>query len=246
MDGVTGVPEIAKITQVSEITIRRDFAELEKMGYIKRTYGGAKIINGRSTVVPFTLRKLRNRELKKELSHYAATMISDGECIAFDSGTTILEMTGFMQEFNALTVLTTSIYNALELIKNPNIKVMLPGGMLEGMEGSLRGELPITALQDFFVDKFFLCVGAIDSVSGLTEHDPEDAQIKSILIGQAKETILVLDSSKFESTAFKSVCAFECITKLITDKQPPEALFNQLKSVGTEIHVVSDGDVVVF
>ena len=243
MDGVSGVQEIAKITQVSEITIRRDFVELEKMGFIKRIYGGAKIISGRSTVVPFTLRKLRNREVKNKLAAYAATMISDGECIAFDSGTTILEMTGFMQEFNSLTVLTTSIFNAVELIKNPNIKVVLPGGMLEGMEGALRGELPITALQDFFVDKFFLCVGAIDSVSGLTEHDPEDAQVKSIIISKAKETILVVDSSKFECTAFKKVCSFECITKLITDMRPPEPLLNQLKSAGTEIHVILDGNI---
>lgn len=91
------ITELAKATKVSEITIRRDLMELENLGYIKRVYGGAVSINGRTTVIPLVLRKQRNQEAKKAIARYAVTLISDGECIAMDSGSTILEMTESMQ-----------------------------------------------------------------------------------------------------------------------------------------------------
>ena len=53
--GFVSVADIAKLTNVSEITIRRDMAEMEKQGLLKRVHGGAKSINGRTTVVPLSL-----------------------------------------------------------------------------------------------------------------------------------------------------------------------------------------------
>ena len=244
VNGFVSVTDIAKLTNVSEITIRRDMAEMEKQGLLKRVHGGARSINGRTTVVPFALRQTRNQPQKRRIAKYAESMICDGECVALDTGSTILHMTDYMEGYNLLTVLTTSIYNAARLMTNPNIRIVLPGGILEGQEGALKGELATRSLQDFFVDKFFLCVGAIDAAAGLTEHEPEDAQIKSIIISRTKENILVLDSSKFNTTAFKKVCHFDVISKMVTDKAPEGALLDAVKNAGVEIHVVAeDGSV---
>jgi len=233
------VTELAKATKVSKITIRRDLIELEKLGYIKRVFGGAVSVNGRTTVIPLVLRKQRNQEAKKAIARYAVTMISDGECIAMDTGSTILEMAEYMQNLNTSTVITTGFHCAGRLLSYPNIRVVLPGGILNSMEGALSGELAIQSLQSFYVDKFFLCVGAVDSSAGLTEHGLEDAQAKSIIISRAKENILVIDSSKFEKIAFKSVCGLDMISTVITDACPPPKLLEAFKMAGIITHIVS-------
>ena len=245
LDGPITVPDIALLTQVSEITIRRDLAELEQLGYLKRTHGGAVSINSRTMVVPFALRELRNQPAKQRIARYATNMIADGECVALDSGSTILEMTEHMERFNVLTVLTVSVFNAMRLMKNPKIRVVLPGGVMEGMEGILTGELTVRALEGFNMDKFFLCVGAVDVTSGLTDHGLEDAQMKTILISRAKEVILLADSSKFGVVAFKNVCYFDAVDKLITDAIPPQKVLEALKAAHVEVHVVGEDSVTV-
>jgi len=239
MKGSVTVADMAKIADVSEITIRRDFDEMEKQGYLKRVHGGAVSVNGRTTVVPYAIRQLKNQAEKCAIARHAATLISNGDSIALDTGTTILNMTDYFNHIETLTLLTTSFFVAAKLINNSKIRIVLPEGVLEGGEGALVGETVVKSLQDYFVDKCFIGVGAIDAAAGLTEHGLQDAQIKKIMISRSRETILLADSSKFNKIAFKQVSSLEQINKIITDKIPSPDICDAIKNANVELHIVS-------
>lgn len=97
-------------------------------------------------------------------------------------------------------------------------------------------------LRRYYVDRFFLAVGGIDSRVGLTEQNLEDADLKQVLIRNAKECILVADSSKFEQVGFAFVGGLDSIKQLITDRLPLEPLLDSLKRANVEIHIVPGAD----
>lgn len=233
------VAEMARLTNVSEITIRRDFDEMEKLGYLKRTHGGAVSVGGRTTIVPFAIRQCNHQDEKSAMAQYAATLIQDGDSIALDTGTTILAMADHLHRFNNLTVLTNSFHAASRLIYQPQIRVVLPEGVLDGQEGAVVGETVVKSLQDYYIDKCFFSVGAIDGAAGLTEHGFQDAQIKRIMISRAREAILLVDSSKFGKVAFKQVSPLTSIAKMITDQRPPGDLLDAAQRASVEVHIVS-------
>ncbi len=240
--GSVTVTELAEELNVADITIRRDLSELEKLGYLKRVHGGAIYVPGRSVVQPLPLRMQQNKTAKAVLGQYAASMISDGESIALDIGTTIINITDYLVDRRNLTILTSSIYIGSKLMNYPDIQVILPGGILRQGEGVLGGEVAVQALQGYYVDKLFLGMGAIDSETGLTEQSLDDALVKKVMMKNSKDVILVIDSSKFEKTAFGFVANLNEIDELITEQKPPEKLFNALKNANVTIHVVSTED----
>ena len=240
--GSVTVTELAEELNVADITIRRDLSELEKFGYLKRVHGGAVNVRSRSVAPPLPLRMQQMKEAKAAIGRYAAAMISDGESVALDIGSTVLEIADCLMGRRNLTILTASIYIASNLMNYPDIQIILPGGVLRQGEGVLSGELAVQALQGYFVDKLFLGVGAIDSEAGLTEHNLDDALVKKVLIKNSKDVILVADSSKFEKISFGFIANLNEINQLITEQRPPEKLYTALKRAGVTIHVVSTED----
>lgn len=82
------VSELAKLFGVSESTIRRDLAELEALGIIKRTHGGA-VNNFITSFEPsFAEKEDKFAKEKEYIGKLAASFIHDGDTIILDSGTT--------------------------------------------------------------------------------------------------------------------------------------------------------------
>jgi DeoR/GlpR family transcriptional regulator of sugar metabolism len=96
------------------------------------------------------------------------------------------------------------------------VRLILPGGIVRPVENSLVGEIARRNLELFFVDRLFLGAGAIDVTNGITEYSVDDAMIKQALISNAKEVVLVADSSKFLKTTFAFVAHLNQISHLIS------------------------------
>ena len=236
--GSVNISDLSKKMNVSEMTIRRDLDELEKMNLIRRIHGGAVISFGRSYEAPLISRQTQNNEGKRKIGKYAAEMICDGDSIALDVGSTTTEVARNIIGRNNLTILTPSLIIAGILVEQNNIRVIVSGGVLRPSELSLVGDLAYYAFKDMNVDKLILGAAGIDSKSGITEFNFEDAQVKKAMIKSAKEIILVIDSTKFEKTVFSFVTELNCIHHMITDQIPPPKLAAQLKDCGVILHVV--------
>jgi DeoR family transcriptional regulator, fructose operon transcriptional repressor len=235
--GSVSVVDLAARLGVSEMTIRRDLADLEKEGGIRRIHGGAVTARGRSYEPPFILRESENQEAKSEIGKYAASLIADGESIALDIGSTTLQIAQNLVGRRNLTVITSSLHIANLLYSQPDIRLILSGGMVRLGEASLTGDLAKYAYQSLYVDRLFLGVGAIDSQSGLTEYNWDDALVKQAMIRSAKEVILVADASKFDRVAFARVAALDVVHQIVTDRAPKDELLDTFNRFGILIHL---------
>ena len=241
--GSASVIELAANLDVSEMTIRRDLVELERVGLLRRVYGGAINSRGRSFEPPLAIRSEENRELKQRLGRYAAGMVIEGDSISLDIGSTIYAVAEHLKEVHNITVITPSLSIGGLFLDRADIRLILPGGILRPGERSMIGDLSRRNLELLFVDRLFLGAGAIDSFAHLTEYNMDDAQIKQTMIHNAKEVVVVVDSSKFEQVAFAHIAPFSSLHHCITDEVPPKPLRDALKSANVSIHVVADDHV---
>ncbi len=221
--GRVTVAELAERFAVSEMTVRRDLDALERQGLLRRVRGGAVSARGRSYEPPFLTRSTVHQVEKERIGQVAAQLVEDGDSIALDVGTTTLEVARCLRQSGRrnLTVVTSSFRAAGLLAEQPDIRIVLTGGILRPGELSLVGQMAEQAFERFYVDKLFLGIGGVDLQAGLTEYNLEDAQVKQAMIRSAKEVILVTDSSKFDQVAFAAVAPLEAVDRIVTDTGIP-------------------------
>lgn len=232
--------ELAETLDVSDMTIRRDLNELEKMGLLRRIHGGAISSRGRGYEPPLAVRSTENIAIKQLLGKYASEMVAEGDSIALDVGSTIYEIAVNLTETRNITIVTPSLPIANLFCNRSDVRLILPGGIVRSGETSMIGDLARRNLELLFVDRLFLGVGAIDSKTGLTEYNMDDAAIKQVMIKNAKEVILVADSTKVQKVAFAFVASFKVIHHFITNEEPPKELISALKAHDATVHIVNE------
>ena len=134
--GKVKVIDLAKQFNVSEETIRRDLTQLEENGLLKKVYGGAIKTTFQSGEPPFTQRTTVNQEEKIQIGKKAAELISDGDVIVIDVGTTTLEFAHSIQNKKNITILTNSIPVSAVLTESLNQQkftgqILLLGGQID-------------------------------------------------------------------------------------------------------------------
>ena len=80
--GRMSVADLAKMTGVSEVTIRQDLNSLEKQSYLRRTHGFAVPLDSEDVET----RMMTNFAIKRELAARAATRVSSGETVFIENG----------------------------------------------------------------------------------------------------------------------------------------------------------------
>ena len=88
--GFVSLQEIVDLVGVSESTVRRDLEQLERIGQIRRTRGGAAYVG--ESLTTFDERRGRALAEKQRIGKRAAELIGSGETILLDGGTTTLEV----------------------------------------------------------------------------------------------------------------------------------------------------------
>ncbi len=236
--GRVTVPDLCRMFQVSEMTIRRDLREMDRDGLLRRVHGGAVSGRGRGFEPPLLTRSMSRKEQKQRIGRKAAEMIFEGDTIALDVGTTTLEIARALNSRHNLTIVTASLPIANELAGRADIRLILAGGIVRPGELSMIGHIAEQSFRDFFFDKVFLGVGGISLEAGLTEYNLEDAQVKKAMIRGAQQVIVVSDSSKFGRTAFAFVSPLSEVDIIITDDELDSGFRVQLEKVGIKVITV--------
>ena len=106
-DEVT-VRELADRFGVTDMTIRRDFDELQKQGLLTRTHGGA-VSSAKLRFLQLGRQNGMPSKAKAEIGKRAATLVQPGQTIMIDTGTTALEVSRHLPQGRDITVVTTSL-----------------------------------------------------------------------------------------------------------------------------------------
>jgi len=232
------VTDLVRRFNVSEMTIRRDLDQLERKGLLRRVHGGAVSNHGRSYEPPYMLRSTVHNEEKKRIGAAAAELIKTGDSILLDVGTTTLEIARSLHNHQNLTVITPSFHIATLLAEHPGIRLILTGGILRHSELSMVGNLAAQSIHEFYVDKLFLGAGGVDLQAGFSEFNQEDAQVKQVMLHQARDITAVVDSSKFGLVALAAIAPITAVNRIITDSSAQPQLVERMRDLGIEMILV--------
>jgi DeoR/GlpR family transcriptional regulator of sugar metabolism len=213
--------ELSTLVGVSTVTIRQDVEQLDSCGLIRRIYGGAAAVLEGTPDSAFSLRSREHGEEKRRIGAAAAAMISPGETIVLDAGTTTIEIARHLPPELDLTVVTCALNVALEASSRPGVQVMLCGGLLNPQTLSVVGQQVQNVLEDIDADRLFVATYAVTIEKGLSERNLASAQTKRALLRCAREIVLVCDSSKFGAVAPMVTAPLNVIDRVLTDRGIP-------------------------
>lgn len=229
------VPELSKIFNVTEETVRRDLEKLEKDGFLKRTYGGAVINDSIHTELPLKIREGTNIDGKTAIGMKAAEYIKDGDTIMLDSSSTALQVAERIKEKRKITVITNSVKVVSELAGVKDCMVISTGGNLRVNAMSFVGHQAVYSIRNFNVDIAIVCCKGIDMERGITESNDMEAEVKKAMMRAAEKTFLVADYTKFNKVSFVNMLKLDDVDMIFTDKKLPEEWEQYIYSKNVEL-----------
>src|SRR5437867_6679434 len=237
-EGRVLVGELAHQFDTSEVTIRKDLETLHAHGLVHRTHGGA--LPSRETALsdPTLREKERlHRKEKHRIAEAAAAMISEGQVVVLDSGSTTTAIAHALRKFHNLTVVTNSVNIAAELA-GTELDVILTGGTLRKNSFSLVGPIAEDTLRRLNADILFLGVDGFDVHYGLSTPNLLEAKVNRVMVEAAKRTVAVCDSSKFGRRSLSLIVPTSALQEVITDRGIPKSDLRALKKSGLEVTLV--------
>jgi len=235
-EGHLSVTELSGDLGVSDVTIRKDLQFLEDQDLLIRTHGGAIPANQFAYDVPFEEKAQRQKEEKRRIGRTAADMVTDQDTLILDSGTTTLQVVRSLKdrEMKDLTISTNSIHIAMETVGVPDITVLLLGGTVRSKSASVVGPYAEQMLRDHAFSKLFLAGDGFDIDHGLTTTDDREAYLNQLMIESSKQTIVVVDSSKFGRRGLCRICETSAMDVVITDAVP-DGVGRRLRESGIQV-----------
>ena len=237
--GAASVSEIAGALGVSASTVRRDLDELDGEGTVRRSHGGAAVVERTAFEFSFKDRRHHNPEEKAKIGQYAVTLLEAGQSVIFDSSSTVLAAA---EALGGRTVEVTAVTNdvgvAAVLAEVPGVGVVVPGGEIRGGSFTLLGPYTQAFLNGLHVDVALLGIHAITG-DVLSESSLDVVEAKRAMMRAARRVVLLADHSKFRPPSFFEVARIDEVHDLITDQITPlEALEAAGSSSGARIHRV--------
>nr|WP_306220319.1 DeoR/GlpR family DNA-binding transcription regulator [Cohnella sp. WQ 127256] len=175
-------------------------------------------------------------EEKTELSQNASRYVTEGMSIALDASTTNTQLARmFKSKFKRLTIITNSLPIMNELVDRPGYTLIMIGGILRQEEQSIIGDLAEEFTSRFHADLFFMSMSGVTIEDGITDNAIGEVQVKKIMHANAKQTIVLGDSSKFNQVSLIKVCACAQVDRFVTDSKIDRALVEKYKASGIEI-----------
>lgn len=213
------ISDLSKKFGVTNQTIRRDLSQLESEGLINRTYGGAILNESKiDFAVPFYRRLARNRENKDKIALKVTSLLKNYSSVFADSSSTVVNAIKFLRDTN-LTIVSNSAEVPRQLY-NGKANFISSGGILDRQSLSFHGVIAERTLRNYNVDVALISCKGLDIAQGVTDSTDSEAVIKKIMIEQANEVYLLVDSTKFWKKGFVHLIDISKLSDVITDKKP--------------------------
>jgi DeoR/GlpR family transcriptional regulator of sugar metabolism len=226
------------ILPVSEVTVRTDFAALEREGLLQRVWGGAVLPDQSRVEGPFASRLAAQQPAKQAIAAAAVDLVADGEFLILDASSTSFMIAQLLRERRRrLTIVTNGLYTALELSANPTFSVIIPGGALRAGHGSLVGTIGEQVLVGLHTAKGFFSGQGLHLRQGLSEATLQEGQIKTLMVAHTEQVIAVVDSTKLGRTSFTSFCPIARIDQVITAGADAEQLARPFIAHGLNVQI---------
>ena len=244
LKGGVRLTELSETFLVSEMTVRRDLDALERDGLIERVHGGA-VLAQRGTEEPgFEKKALREQPEKSAIAEHAARLVKPGSAIALSAGTTTWALARQLSRIDQITVVTNSmnVWHELQQGGRVGTTVILTGGEFRTPSDALVGPTADAAIRSLYFDLLFLGVHGMDPVAGLTTPNISEAETNRAFISRCRKLVVVVDHTKWRTTALCTMAELSEVDVLVTDDALPADARRLLESQVRELVLATKGD----
>jgi DeoR/GlpR family transcriptional regulator of sugar metabolism len=214
------VSALAELLKVSKVTVRKDLAELEELGVLRREHGFAVAV----AMDDIGRRMAYKYEVKRRIAQAAAQTVANGETVLIESGSCC----AFLAEELAnnkrdITIITNSSFIAHHIRHAPHIKIILLGGDYQTEAQVTVGPITVKCAEEFFTDKLFIGTDGFTEKFGFTGRDHIRAETVQGIAKQARQVIVLTESVKFSRQGVVRLVRTEDVSAVYTDDLiPPE------------------------
>lgn len=209
------VDELVNRVHYSPATIRRDLTQLEKLGLIKKSYGGV-CFNER--LRPTIIREHENIADKIDLCNRASDLIKDGDMVFIDGTTTTYFLHDLLIKKKNITVVTTNLKLAIALGEK-GVECIVSGGKVHDtnyLKSSLCSEL-LKKMR--FNVAFFSC--SYISPDGEVDVWEEFRPFYETVLERSSNNVLICDAHKFKDSIPLAYCELDTFNTVITNGDFP-------------------------
>lgn len=230
------VEELASLTGVSPVTIRKDLSKLDEYGILSRHHGFAM----RKNTANITNRLSINYEIKRKIAKRAAAMVGENETIIIAGGSTCALLA---EEIAAtkpnVTIITNSLYILNRVSKLGRNKIVLLGGEYQNDAQVVVGSLVRESVKQYYVGKIFLGSDGYRKGIGWMGSDAVRTEAIRAMAASASKRVMLVDSSKFNRQGLIVQFQDRDISEIVTDSGVPIDLKEYFSSHNIPVFIVS-------
>ncbi len=237
------VADLGEAFGVSQVTARADLDALARRGLVRRIRGGAiaRMVPEREHAFEETAH--RHQAEKEAIGRAAAEMVSDGETVILDVGTTTTMAARALRdrgELREITVLTSALNVALELESAiPRFTVIVLGGTLRPLQHSLVDPLAALPLDHVNAHTMLLGCNGVDAAAGITNVNLPEAEVKRRMLATARRRVVLADGSKLGTVHLARLCGAEDVDAVITGPSADPAVVDDLRQRDVDVVVAA-------
>jgi len=208
--------ELARQLDVSASTVRRDLESLEEQGLVQRTHGGV-IYRGQTAHASVSVAERMQESVcqKQAIGQVASTMIQPQMTVLLDGGSTVVYAARQITA-RPIQVVTSSLVVANLFADDDQVELLLVGGSLYPRSGVTIGPIATGTLADLHADLLlFSLAGVFDDEA--FNANLAMAQVEQVMMQQAAQSVLLMDSSKFGRKSLARVCGLSELDRIISD-----------------------------
>lgn len=237
-EGQVRITELAQYFNTSVVTIRSDLDAMDEAGLVERTSGGAVLTTITQYNRDFQKHKHARTEEKRAVAMATASRIQDGDTLFINSGSTTYFVALMLKKLQKrVTIVTNSVYIAMELGDTPGFLIIFVGGQINSRSAFTCGADALNQLRQYRVQHAILSIDGIDETGIATIH-ADEAPLAQLMMENARNRIVVADSSKVGKNGFCNISSLQHIDVLVSNKGCDAEVIRQIREAGVEIVLI--------
>lgn len=238
--GQIDVDTLAEQFGVAPQTVRRDLSVLVETGLVARTHGGARLVS--TGAATYEARRMRHLPAKAAIAQAAAAIVPDSASLALNIGTTTEQVARALTKHQDLTVISNNL-NIIQILRGVPLRALIAiGGEVRAEDGALVGGDAVAALANYKVDYAIIGASALDPDGSVLDFDTREVAVARAILANARQTILVADSSKFAVNAPNRICDLIGLDHVVLDRPPPEPFAKAAMAAGTNLIIAQEAN----
>ena len=221
------VTELSALLGVSQVTIRKDLDQLEKMHMIKRIHGFAEL----SSEDDINSRLAWHYEEKTRIAEKAAELVNDGDTVFIENGSCCaLTALTIARTKKNVTIVTNSAFIADYIRREGSVQIVLLGGIYQRESQCLVGPMIRDGAMNYNVRYCMIGTDGWNERIGFTNKDQMRAQAVRDMSASAEQVVVLTESEKFQSAGTVPLNLSRCQVSVITDANIAEDVKNTLQA----------------